>query len=311
MLWLGLGEGGSLPSSYLDIDIGGWPIWSLQFAIAVFVIGCLPLDLANAACPCGLALAAPTACFVGSGLCAKYGILPNGGGEAFQAASEVSCAVFDKTGTLTRGGTGITDFEILKGGDPNRESLIWTLTAELEKGSTHPLASGLTAISRTNELLPATTTNLEEVLGRGVRGVVHVHEIRGAVQYGAIIGNESWMEENGVSVPSLIWQQLETWKGQAKSVILLAFTENEPDNGIALSDSRSLVLGAIFAATDPIRSESVSVIKELQRQNVAVWMISGDTRTTAVAIARLVGIPENCVVADVLPHEKVHVCFID
>ena len=119
------------------------------------------------------------------------------------------------------------------------------------------------------------------------------------------------MEENGVSVPFLIRQRLETWKGQAKSVILLAFTENAPDIQMTLRDSRSLVLGAIFAATDPIRPESVSVIKELQRQNVAVWMISGDNHTTAVAVARLVGIPDHCVVADVLPHEKLYVCFID
>ena len=103
MIWLSLGLSGSLPAHYLDVDTGGWIIWSLQFAIAVFVI----------ACPCGIGLAAPTACYVGSGLAAKYGILVQGGGEAFQEASLVDCVVFDKTGTLTEGGEPkVTDSEI-------------------------------------------------------------------------------------------------------------------------------------------------------------------------------------------------------
>ena len=119
------------------------------------------------------------------------------------------------------------------------------------------------------------------------------------------------MAENGVSVTFLIRQQFETWKGQAKSVILLASKEDVPDTRMTLSDASSLVLGAIFAAIDLIWPESVWVIKELQRQNVTVWIISGDNRTTAVTVARLIGIPEHCVVADVLPHEKVYVWFID
>ncbi|KAK9333346.1 hypothetical protein V1520DRAFT_332407 [Lipomyces starkeyi] len=79
-------------------DIGGWTVWSLEFAISVFVV----------ACPCGIGLAAPTALFVGIGIAEKYGILPRGGGEAFGA--QVDVVVFDKTGTLTEGGAPrITD----------------------------------------------------------------------------------------------------------------------------------------------------------------------------------------------------------
>src|SRR6202034_2026262 len=89
-----LGLSGRLPASYLDTNSGGWEAWSLQFAIAVFVV----------ACPCGLGLAAPTALFVGGGLAAKHGILVKGGGEAFENASRLDCIVFDKTGTLTVGG---------------------------------------------------------------------------------------------------------------------------------------------------------------------------------------------------------------
>ncbi|KAK3076351.1 hypothetical protein LTS18_013247, partial [Coniosporium uncinatum] len=87
VVWLSLGTSGALPADWLDTKEGGWPLWSLRFAIAVFVI----------ACPCGIGLAAPTALFVGGGMAAKHGILVKGGGEAFQEASTLDCIVFDKT----------------------------------------------------------------------------------------------------------------------------------------------------------------------------------------------------------------------
>ena len=76
VIWMVIGYSGVLPTGYLDIDIGGWVVCVSEFAISVFVV----------ACPCGLGLAAPTAMFVGTGLAAKYGILPRGGGEAFKKA---------------------------------------------------------------------------------------------------------------------------------------------------------------------------------------------------------------------------------
>ena len=236
-------------------------------------------------------------------MCAKFGILPNGGGEAFQAASKVSCVVFDKTGTLTRGETEITDFEISTG-----ESVIWTLVAALEKGSVHPLASALMTISRKNQLVPARVANFEEIPGKGVRGVVLPEG--DSAQYLVIIGNQLWMEENDVSLPPLVDRRLECWKKEAKSVILLAFQEVVQGKNLEIEmasrDAGKFVLGAIFAAADPIREESLSVVKALQKQHISVWMISGDNHTTAIEVATRVGIPENCVVADVLPHEKVN-----
>ncbi len=73
VIWMSLGFSQRIPGHFLDVSSGGWVAFSLQFAIAVFVV----------ACPCGLALAAPTAIFVGGGIAAKYGILAKGGGEAF------------------------------------------------------------------------------------------------------------------------------------------------------------------------------------------------------------------------------------
>ncbi|KAK9459738.1 E1-E2 ATPase-domain-containing protein [Lipomyces oligophaga] len=131
VVWLALGESGSLPDHYLDIDDGGWPVWSLEFAISVFVV----------ACPCGIGLAAPTAMFVGTGIAAKYGILPRGGGEAFQEGAQVDVVVFDKTGTLTAGGApSITDaMYIIEEYKP----FAIQLARDLELNSTHLLARAL------------------------------------------------------------------------------------------------------------------------------------------------------------------------
>jgi P-type Cu+ transporter len=228
-------------------------------------------------------------------LCAKYGILANGGGEAFQVAAKVSCVVFDKTGTLTKGGCPeITDFEILL---EDYDSLLWALISQLEKGSSHPLAAALIAASRGHDLISAIATDVEEIPGRGMRGTVRLAST--GVRYEAVIGNESWMQENDVEFPSS--PKLETWKREAKSIILLAVRSDSGDGVI----TGRLTVSAIFAATDPVRPDAIPVIAELQRRNIAVWMISGDNHTTAVAVARLVGIPEHCVNAGVLPQEKV------
>lgn len=98
---MALGLSGSLPAGYLNIAVGGWPFWSLQFAIAAFVITCLY----------GIGLAAPTALFVGGGLATRYSILVKGRGEAFKEASYLDCIIFNKTGTLIEGGEPvITDY---------------------------------------------------------------------------------------------------------------------------------------------------------------------------------------------------------
>ncbi|TDZ25290.1 Copper-transporting ATPase HMA5 [Colletotrichum orbiculare MAFF 240422] len=135
LTWLGLGLTGKLPADYNDAAVGGWPLWSLQFAIAVLVV----------ACPCGIGLAVPTAFFVGGGLAVKYGILAKGGGEAFQEASRLDIIVFDKTGTLTGGGEPkVTDHRISVDattlGDIWTEKVIYGCLSDLENNSSHPIA---------------------------------------------------------------------------------------------------------------------------------------------------------------------------
>ncbi|KAG2156041.1 heavy metal translocatin [Suillus clintonianus] len=279
LIWLALGVSGAIPSSYLDISVGGWVVWSLEFAIAVFVV----------ACPCGIGLAAPTALLVGSGLAAKHGILARGGGEAFQEMAQLDIVVFDKTGTLTEGGEPrVSDAEILLSSVP--EEMLLGIAAELESASSHPLANAIRQYAGKHGAASVTGSAFDEIAGKGVKA--DFDDMRRK----AIIGNEALMRDHEVLLSPDVLQMLERWKSEAKSIVLLAVTDADLDS--------RFVIAAIFAVSDPIRQEAAGVVRHLKEQGIGTWMISGDNETTAKAVAKSVGIPEMNVIAGVLPQQK-------
>ncbi|TFK87058.1 heavy metal translocatin, partial [Polyporus arcularius HHB13444] len=288
IIWLSLGFGGALPPDYLDIEVGGWAVWSLEFAIAVFVV----------ACPCGIGLAAPTALLVGSGLAAKFGILARGGGEAFQEAAQLDVIVFDKTGTLTQGGDPqVTDAEIITDSSSvvrlSKED-IFGLAMEIESASSHPLASAIRAYCQDNQAKSHTGTSVDETPGRGLKASFESFKCI------AVIGNEAWMEEHHAAVDGRLSDLLELWKFEGKSVVLMAVASTPKTD----AEPASFTVVAAFAISDPIRPEAKEVLARLQAQGLGTWMISGDNAKTAKAVACMVGIPETNVIAEVLPHQK-------
>lgn len=302
IIWLALGYSGTLPLDYIGKDAGGWVAWSLQFAIAVFVV----------ACPCGLALAAPTALFVGGGLAAQHGILVKGGGEAFEKASRLDCIVFDKTGTLTLGGEPVvTDFQSLpidadfgKGSrdesgvlnSKNVERTVLGMVYTLEGNSSHTVAKALVSFCKTLETEGIDAEDVEEIAGKGMRGTFKISPTEEA---DLIIGNEFFIEETGVSVPQESQSTLETWKSEGRSVALAAINVRNQVEG-----SQDWRLAAIFAISDPVRPEASHIVRALQDRGTDVWMLSGDNQITANAIGAQVGIPCSNIIAGVLPHEK-------
>ncbi|KAG2056447.1 heavy metal translocatin [Suillus hirtellus] len=279
LIWLALGVSGTIPRSYLDTSQGGWIIWSLEFAIAVFVV----------ACPCGIGLAAPTALLVGSGLAAKHGILARGGGEAFQDMAQLDVVVFDKTGTLTEGGEPrVSDAEILLSSVP--EKMLLGIAAELESASSHPLANAIRQYAGEHGAVSVVGNAFDEIAGKGVKADFK------KMQRKAIVGNEALMQDHDVLLSPDVLQVLDRWKSEAKSIVLLAVTVADSDN--------EFVVAAIFAVSDPIRRETTGVIRHLQEQGIGTWMLSGDNETTAKAVAKYVGIPEMNVIAGVLPQQK-------
>lgn len=280
LIWLVLGLSGCLPARYLDIQIGSWPIWSLQFSIAVFVI----------ACPCGIALAAPTALFVGSGLAAKYGILARGGGEAFQESSKLDIVCFDKTGTLTEGGEPKVVHEWANGDDQKFDrKFLLQVARGLELNSNHPLSIAVRtfADSQGIEHNSSLVVNVKELAGKGLWGQLRENSVP------CIVGNERLMKDYNAVIEPAARDAVESWKIQGESVILLAFVE-EGHYKVKLA----------LSASDKIREESTAVIKSLAARGIECWMISGDNEVTAKAVATQVGISPENVIAEVLPQEK-------
>ncbi len=286
IIWLSLGLSGHIPAHYLDVTSGGWVAFSLQFAISVFVV----------ACPCGLALAAPTAIFVGSGLAAKHGILAKGGGEAFEKASRIDCVVFDKTGTLTMGGEPkITDSEVYAADDEEKHAVLAALKA-VEENSTHPIAKAIVSFcaAALPEGTKPTTNNLQELPGKGMQATIHNSTTN--TTFHLAVGNESLMTDLSVPIPPTTATLLTTWKSQAKSIALIATTPNPTTHPWSLTLALSI--------SDPLRPEAAPIIHALQSHGTRVYMLSGDNPTTAAAVAASLGIPPDQVMAGVLPAGK-------
>jgi Cu+-exporting ATPase len=292
IIWLSLGYSGTLPEDYLGADAGGWIAWSLQFAIAVFVV----------ACPCGLALAAPTALFVGGGLAAKYGILVKGGGEAFEKASRLDCIVFDKTGTLTVGGEPVvTAFQSLPVDSTfGDESTILGIVKSLEGNSSHTVAKALVSFCKAKEVTDQGLENIEEVPGKGMKGTFQTSATNEQAEI--LIGNELLLSDDAVLVPPSAQSTLGQWKSEGKSVALAAIRTSHPKAADATASTWQLA--AIFAISDPIRPEAPGIIKAIQKRGTDVWMLSGDNQITANAIGTQVGIPSTNIIAGVLPSQK-------
>jgi heavy metal translocating P-type ATPase len=295
VIWLSLGYSGALPETYMDNDIGGWAVWSLEFAIAVFVI----------ACPCGIGLAAPTALFVGAGLAAQNGILARGGGLAFQEGSKINVVCFDKTGTLTVSGEPqITNYTV----HSDKDIMTFALQAarDMEVNSSHPLAKAVKSfVDRTAEkqkihLGKMKVPGIHEIAGRGLQGEVVIEEDDDCWKKwrpsSVLLGNEKLMAENKVMLTSRQQRVLNDWKLQGKSIIIVALQ----CQAFFRTDQHIPVL--LLACRDEIRPEAKNVIEELKKSGIRTWMISGDNATTANTIAKELGIDN--VVAEVLPEEK-------
>ncbi|KAF1932291.1 heavy metal translocatin [Didymella exigua CBS 183.55] len=282
LIWLILGTTGTIPKDWRDEETGGWPLWSLRFAIAVFVI----------ACPCGIGLAAPTALFVGGGLAAKHGILVRGGGEAFQEASSLDCIVFDKTGTLTQGGSpAVTDHRFINDQD---RALAMEVVKKLEENSGHPIAQALVKFcNRSQDVSKASTVvTVDEIPGKGLKATLNIN----GQSVTAIVGNETHLADHNVSISSDSMHVLESWKARGESVALVAW--------LSASTQNTWRLAGMFSIADPLRPEAIGVVQALKKRGINVWMLSGDNPTTANAVGVQVGIPATNIIAGVLPDEK-------
>src|SRR4051812_29776677 len=237
--------------------------YALSAFIAVLII----------ACPCALGLATPTAIMVGTGRGASRGILIKSA-LALEAAQRIDTVAFDKTGTLTIGRPAVTD--VLVCADVGEDEAV-RLIASAELHSEHPLARAVIESAGAHGVTPSEPSSFESVPGAGVHAVVDGHDV--------YVGNRAYAMAHGFA---------EIGDG------LLAHHEAAAKTPlIATIDGKPL---AILAVADVPRAAAREAIAQLRQMGLRTILISGDTRRTAEAVARALGIDD--VRAEVKPDGK-------
>lgn len=233
-------------------------------AVAVLVI----------ACPCALGLATPTSVMVGTGRGAENGVLIKGG-EYLQRAHGIDTLILDKTGTITKGEPELTDV-ISIGNLTEDEVLKYAATAE--RGSEHPLGEAILKGARERDLELSETSDFEAIPGHGVVAKIGGKRIT--------LGNRRLMNSEGIDLSKAEGDLLRL-EGEGKTAMLMAIEGS---------------LSGILAVADTLKENSRRAIQELKDMGIDIYMITGDNKTTAEAIAKQVGIEK--VLAEVLPEHK-------
>jgi Cu+-exporting ATPase len=249
-----------------------WSLWGPPPAMAYALINAVAVLII--ACPCALGLATPMSIMVASGKGASMGVLFKSA-EAIQTLRDVDTLVVDKTGTLTEGRPRLQDVVVAEGFD---ESDVLRLAATLERGSEHPLAAAIVAGAEARGLEPGRYEDFDSVTGQGVRGRVQGRDVA--------LGNRALMDARGVEIGALA-ERAEALRGEGKTAMFLAV------------DGRA---AGLVAVADPIKETTPAAIRALHAEGIRIVMLTGDSATTAQAVAGRLGIDE--VLAEVQPDQK-------
>ncbi len=244
--------------------IGATLSFALLATVSVLVI----------ACPCALGLATPTSIMVATGKGAEYGILIRGG-EPLEAAQRIDTIVFDKTGTLTKGKPTVTD--VIAFGGSSQEDIL-RLAGSIEQGSEHPLAESIVRHAKEKVIPLQPCDDFHAMPGLGVEGTV------GGVTY--LLGNRALMSRGDISSTDAE-AEMQRLESEGKTAMLLA--------------DKQKVLGIVAVADTP-KETSSDAVRSLESMGIEIYMITGDNRRTAEAIAAKVDIKK--VLAEVLPEQK-------
>jgi Cu+-exporting ATPase len=234
-------------------------------AVAVLII----------ACPCALGLATPMSIMVAMGRGATLGVLFKNA-EAIEVMRKVDTLVVDKTGTLTEGKPRLVSVLALPGFE---ERQVLRLAASLERGSEHPLAAAIVQGARQRGVQAGDATDFASRTGKGVLGRVDSSPV--------VLGNATLFRDMGIDVGDLA-AKAEELRADGQTVMLVAI------------DGQA---AGLLGVADPIKESTAEAIRALHAEGIRIVMLTGDSRTTAQAVARKLSIDE--VVAEVLPDQKV------
>jgi Cu+-exporting ATPase len=257
----------SIASFVLWASLGPPPAMAFAIvnAVAVLII----------ACPCALGLATPMSIMVASGKGAVHGVLFRDA-ESIEMLGKVDTVVVDKTGTLTEGKPGLTSVYCQE--DIEEHELL-RLAASLEKASEHPLADAIVSGAAARGVATADADEFESTGGMGISGLVEGRPV--------VLGNPAMLNRLEISHEPLR-ERAEVIRADGQTAILVAV------------DGRAV---GLLGISDPIKQTSGQAVLELQQEGLKVVMLSGDSSSTAQAVARKLAIDE--VIAEVLPAEKV------
>jgi len=237
---------------------------ALLNAVAVLII----------ACPCALGLATPMSIMVATGRGARLGILFRDA-EAIEVMQGVDTLVVDKTGTLTEGRPKVVSIDSAPGQSPAE---LLRLAASLELGSEHPLAAAIVARAEESSADLAPVTEFESRTGKGVVGRVEGRRVA--------LGNLALLGELGLD-PGALGERAEPLRRGGQTVMFVVIDGN---------------VAGLIGVADPIKQGTPEAIRSLREQGVRIVMLTGDSRTTAQAVATQLGIED--FQAEVLPDQK-------
>ncbi|MEK4533812.1 heavy metal translocating P-type ATPase [Solibacillus sp. FSL K6-1554] len=247
---------------------GDWSEWIYQ-GLAILVVGC----------PCALVVSTPVAVVTAIGNAAKNGVLIKGGIH-LEETGHLKAIAFDKTGTLTKGVPAVTDIVTFDG----NENELLTITAAIENGSQHPLASAIMRKAEENGLnfKGVVVEEFQSITGKGVKA-----KVNNEMYY---VGSPNLFEEtlqNGIETS--ITENITRMQIQGKTVMVLG-TEKE--------------ILSLIAVADEMRESSKEVISKLNHMGVETVMLTGDNQRTAEAIGKQVGVSD--IKSDLLPEDKLN-----
>ena len=249
-----------------------WSVWGPPPAMAHALVAAVSVLII--ACPCALGLATPMSIMVATGRGAQAGVLIKTA-EALERLAKVDTLIVDKTGTLTEGRPRLTDVVAFDGFD---EATVLGHAGSLERGSEHPLAEAIVQGAEARKARLGVPQDFEAVTGKGVKGRIGERDVA--------LGNAAMMTEIGVALGAEA-ERADALRAEGKTATFVAI-DGKP--------------AGLLAVADPIKETTADALDALRSDGIDVVMVTGDTATTAEAVAAKLGISD--VRADVLPDAK-------
>ena len=262
-----------LTFSALSVSIIALLFWSLIAAQPFVLAATLAITVLVIACPHALGLAIPTVSTIATKLTVNNGVFIKDMAK-IEVIKSADYVVFDKTGTLTKGEFGVTEVKVFSGG----KHKLLQIAGAIESHSSHVIGGAILRYLKKESISFDEATEVKNLAGRGMQAT-----FAGETYF---VGNKRLMEENKVWTPDAE-KSLNELSDEGKTPVFVA--------------SSNILLGTLVLS-DEIKEESKQAILELHKLGVKVAMLTGDTKASANAIAKHLGI--DMVFAEVLPEDK-------